>query len=336
MTAGRHAAPGSSRSAAATAWPPPSAPCAATPATSPRSWRRPTTAGRPAGCAARSTCPRPATSAGASRRWPATRAPARPGRSSTASRAATSRATPSATCSWPGCTPRHRRLRGGRRRGRPHGGPRPRRAAGCCRPPLDPVVLRAEATAGAGSPARWRSPHGRGRAGGRRAGHGPRAPPRRSSAVAEADQVVLGPGLAVHVGAGRRGGRRRARRRQRATGRARVYVCNLRAEAGRDPGLRRGRPRRRRCAATASSPTSCWRPARRAPAVGATPGVEVVEADVGCAPHGLAHDPVLLAAVLARLARLTLAGRPGCPSDVRPTRVDRAVIGDDTREGPPT
>jgi uncharacterized cofD-like protein len=162
---------------------------------------------------------------------------------------------------------------------------------------LDPVVLRAEATGGrrlAGQVAIART------VGIERVALEPTtagAPPEAIEAVAEAAQVVLGPGslytsvLAAAVVGDVRDAVKRAPGRT-------VYVCNVRAEAGETRGydvaahvdaLRRH----------GIEPDVVV--AQRGALPVGDPGVEVVEADVVRA-NGLAHDPVLLAAVLARLA----------------------------------
>jgi len=131
------------------------------------------------------------------------------------------------------------------------------------------------------------------------------APAPAVAALAAADQVVIGPGslftsvLAAAVVDGVRGA-------IAAVGGRRVYVCNLRAEAGETRGfdvaahvaaLRRH----------GVEPDVVLVQAGALP-LGALPtGVEVVEADL-VRPHGLAHDPARLAEALAALAVRTAAG----------------------------
>ena len=118
-----------------------------------------------------------------------------------------------------------------------------------------------------------------------------------AAALEQADQVVLGPGslytsvLAAAVPDGVRDALKRARGR-------RVYVCNVRAESGETRGydiadhvaaLRRHGVEPDVVVAQ-----------RGALALGADPGVAVVEAEV-VRPHGLAHDPDLLGSLLAGL-----------------------------------
>ena len=162
---------------------------------------------------------------------------------------------------------------------------------------VDPVVLRAEVTGGrriTGQVAIART------VGVERVVVEPptaRVPDEVVDALAEADQVVLGPGslfTSVLAAAVVDDVRDAVKRSLRADG-----LRLQRAGRGRgDPRLRRCRPR-----GGASAP---WhrarrrrRPAGRALAVG-DPGVEVVEADV-VRPNGLAHDPTLLGDVLAAL-----------------------------------
>ena len=161
---------------------------------------------------------------------------------------------------------------------------------------VDPVVLRAEASGGrriAGQVAITRT------VGVERVTVEPvtaRVPDEVVGALADADQVVLGPGslftsvLAAAVVDPVRDAIKRSPGRT-------VYVCNVRAEAGETRGydvaahveaLRRH-----------DLEPDVVVAQRGALAVGA-PGVEVVEADV-VRPHGLAHDPVLLGGVLGGL-----------------------------------
>jgi uncharacterized cofD-like protein len=124
------------------------------------------------------------------------------------------------------------------------------------------------------------------------------APDRALAALADADQVVLGPGslFTSVLAAAAVDDVREALRR--APGR-RVYVCNVRAEAGETRGydvaahveaLRRH-----------GIEPDVVLAQRGALSPGAV-GVEVVEADVA-RPHGLAHDPSRLAAALSALVR---------------------------------
>lgn len=123
-----------------------------------------------------------------------------------------------------------------------------------------------------------------------------RVPDEVVDALAEADQVVLGPGslytsvLAAAVVDDVRDAVKRS------PGRA-VYVCNVRAEAGEtrgyDVAAHLGALRRH------GIEPDVVVAQRHALAVG-DPGVEVVEADV-VRPNGLAHDPELLGEVLGRL-----------------------------------
>jgi uncharacterized cofD-like protein len=125
-------------------------------------------------------------------------------------------------------------------------------------------------------------------------------PPAAVEAVLAADQVVLGPGslytsvLAAAAVAGVRDALARARGR-------RVYVCNLRAELAETRGY------------DVADHVAALRRHGVEPDVvlvqrgGALPrgdvrDVEVVEADLA-RPHGRAHDPGLLGAALADLAR---------------------------------
>jgi 2-phospho-L-lactate transferase/gluconeogenesis factor (CofD/UPF0052 family) len=162
---------------------------------------------------------------------------------------------------------------------------------------VDPVVLRAEATGGrrvTGQVAIART------VGVERVMVEPptaRVPDEVVDALAEAHQVVLGPGslytsvLAAAVVDDVRDALKRSPGRT-------VYVCNVRAEAGET-----------RAYDVAAHVGALGRHGiepdvvvaqRGALAVG-DPVVEVVEADV-VRPHGLAHDPALLGDVLARLA----------------------------------
>ena len=119
-------------------------------------------------------------------------------------------------------------------------------------------------------------------------------------ALVEADQVVLGPGslFTSVLAAAVVGGVRDALKR--SSGR-RVYVCNVRAELGETRGY------------DVAAHVAALRRHDVEPDVvlaqrGALPlgdlgdDVEVVEADL-VRPNGLAHDPVLLGAALADLAR---------------------------------
>ncbi len=123
-----------------------------------------------------------------------------------------------------------------------------------------------------------------------------RVPPEAVEALLEADQVVLGPGslytsvLAAAVVDGVRDALKRSPGR-------RVYVCNVRAEAGETRGY------------DVAAHVAALRRHGIEPDVvltqrGALPlgavGVEVVEADL-VRPHGLAHDPALLGPALAAL-----------------------------------
>jgi len=161
---------------------------------------------------------------------------------------------------------------------------------------IDPVVLRAEASGGrriAGQVAITRT------VGVERVVVEPgtaRVPDEVVGALADADQVVLGPGslftsvLAAAVVDDVRDAVKRS------SGRT-VYVCNVRAEAGETRGYDVA-------AHVAALRRHGIEPdvvvaQRGALAVG-DPGVDVVQADV-VRPHGLAHDPVLLGEVLARL-----------------------------------
>ena len=123
------------------------------------------------------------------------------------------------------------------------------------------------------------------------------APAEAVEAVLGADQVVLGPGslytsvLAAAVVEDVRSALKRTPAR-------RVYVCNVRAEAGETRGY------------DVAAHVGALRRHGVEPDVvvaqrGALPlgdvGVEVVEADV-VRPHGLAHDPAKLGDVLAGLA----------------------------------
>ena len=119
------------------------------------------------------------------------------------------------------------------------------------------------------------------------------------AALEDADQVVLGPGslytsvLAAVAPDGVLDALKRAPGR-------RVYVCNVRAEAGETRGY------------DVSAHVAALRrhgvepdvvvAQRGALDLGVDPGVEVVEAEV-VRPHGLAHDPALLGPVLAGLVR---------------------------------
>jgi uncharacterized cofD-like protein len=118
-----------------------------------------------------------------------------------------------------------------------------------------------------------------------------------ASAICDADQIVLGPGslytsvLAAVAPDGVRDALKRAPGR-------RVYVCNVRAEVGETRGydvaehvaaLRRH-----------GIEPDIVLAQRGALAPGGVDGVELVEDDV-VRPHGLAHDPALLAPVLAGL-----------------------------------
>ncbi len=160
----------------------------------------------------------------------------------------------------------------------------------------DPVVLRAEASGGrriAGQVAIART------VGVERVVVEPgtaRVPDEVVGAIADADQVVLGPGslftsvLAAAVVDDVRDAVKRS------SGRT-VYVCNVRAEAGETRGYDVA-------AHVAALRRHGIEPdvvvaQRGALAVG-DPGIDVVEADV-VRPHGLAHDPVLLGRVLAGL-----------------------------------
>lgn len=162
---------------------------------------------------------------------------------------------------------------------------------------VDPVVLRAEATGGrrvTGQVAIART------VGVERVVVEPptaRVPDEVVDALAEADQVVLGPGslftsvLAAAVVDDVRDAVKRSPGRT-------VYVCNVRAEAGEtrgyDVAAHVGALRRH-----GVEPDVVV--AQRGGLAVGDAGVEVVEADV-VRPHGLAHDPALLGAVLARLA----------------------------------
>lgn len=119
------------------------------------------------------------------------------------------------------------------------------------------------------------------------------------AALEDADQVVLGPGslytsvLAAVVPDGVLDALKRAPGR-------RVYVCNVRAEAGETRGYDVA-------AHVAALRRHGVEPdvvvaQRGALGLGADAGVEVVEAAVA-RPHGLAHDPALLGALLAGLVR---------------------------------
>lgn len=162
---------------------------------------------------------------------------------------------------------------------------------------VDPVVLRAEVTGGScvtGQVAIART------VGIDRVAVDPAdaaVPDDVAAALEQADQVVLGPGslytsvLAAVVPDGMRDALKRARGR-------RVYVCNVRAEAGETRGydvadhvaaLRRHGVEPDVVVAQ-----------RGALALGADPGVAVVEAEV-VRPHGLAHDPDRLGPVLGGL-----------------------------------
>ena len=119
------------------------------------------------------------------------------------------------------------------------------------------------------------------------------------AALEDADQVVLGPGslytsvLAAVAPDGVLDALKRAPGR-------RIYVCNVRAEAGETRGY------------DVSAHVAALRrhgvepdvvvAQRGALGLGADAGVEVVEAAVA-RPHGLAHDPALLGALLAGLVR---------------------------------
>ena len=197
-------------SAAATAWPPPSAPCAATPARSPRWCRSPTTAARAAACARSLGIPAP----GDLRRCLVALAGRRtrcgPGRSSTASRRRPRRPRPR--------QPGHRRPGQRDRRLRPApstmaGRPARRGRAGSCRPPSVPVVLKADVAGARGGRARSACPARAGpissvsivppdAAGARRGARRPSPRPTRS----------YRPRLAVHQRAGRRAWCRRSAR----------------------------------------------------------------------------------------------------------------------------
>ena len=161
---------------------------------------------------------------------------------------------------------------------------------------VDPVVLRAEASGGrriAGQVAITRT------VGVERVTVEPvtaRVPDEVVGALADADQVVLGPGslfTSVLAAAVVDPVRDAIKRSPGQT----VYICNVRAEAGETRGydvaahveaLRRH-----------GLEPDVVVAQKGALAVG-DPGVEVVEADV-VRPHGLAHDPVLLGGVLAGL-----------------------------------
>lgn len=122
------------------------------------------------------------------------------------------------------------------------------------------------------------------------------APPAVVEALAEADQIVLGPGslftsvLAAAVVEDVRAGIAKSPAR-------RVYVCNLRGEAAESAGY------------TVAGHVDALRRhgiepdvvvAQRDGLPVGDPGVEVIEADVA-RPNGLAHDSALLAPVLAEL-----------------------------------
>lgn len=122
-------------------------------------------------------------------------------------------------------------------------------------------------------------------------------PPAVVGALMDADQVVLGPGslytsvLAAAVVDGVRDALKRSPGR-------RVYVCNVRAELGETRGYD-----------VAAHIDALQRHGidpdvvlaqRGALPLGQLSGVDVVEADL-VRPHGLAHDPQLLGAALARL-----------------------------------
>jgi len=161
---------------------------------------------------------------------------------------------------------------------------------------VDPVVLRAEVTGGrriTGQVAIART------VGVERVVVEPptaRVPDEVVDALAEADQVVLGPGslftsvLAAAVVDDVRDAVKRSSART-------VYVANVRAEAGETRGYD-----------VAAHVVALRRHgiepdvvvAQRAALPVGEPGVDVVEADV-VRPNGLAHDPTLLAAVLAAL-----------------------------------
>jgi uncharacterized cofD-like protein len=163
---------------------------------------------------------------------------------------------------------------------------------------IDPVVLRAEATGGrpvTGQVAIART------VGVERVTVDPstaRVPAAVVDALADADQVVLGPGslytsvLAAAVVDDVRDAVKRSPARA-------VYVCNVRAEAGETRGY------------DVAAHVRALRRHGIEPDVvvaqrGALPvgdaGIDVVEADV-VRPHGLAHDPALLGDVLAGLTR---------------------------------
>ncbi|HEU0169885.1 MAG TPA: gluconeogenesis factor YvcK family protein [Acidimicrobiales bacterium] len=161
---------------------------------------------------------------------------------------------------------------------------------------VDPVVLRAEVTGGrriTGQVAIART------VGVARVVVEPptaRVPDEVVDALAEADQVVLGPGslftsvLAAAVVDDVRDAVKRSSART-------VYVANVRAEAGETRGYDVA-------AHVAALRRHGIEPdvvvAQRAALPVGEPGVDVVEADV-VRPNGLAHDPTLLAAVLAAL-----------------------------------
>jgi uncharacterized cofD-like protein len=163
---------------------------------------------------------------------------------------------------------------------------------------IDAVVLRAEATGGrrvTGQVAIART------VGVERVVVDPptaRVPDDVVDALAEADQVVFGPGslFTSVLAAAVVGDVRDAIKR--SPGRT-VYVCNVRAEAGETRGYD-----------VAAHVGALRRHGVEPDVVVAQPGalaigdvdVEVVEADV-VRPHGLAHDPALLGDMLARLAR---------------------------------
>lgn len=122
-------------------------------------------------------------------------------------------------------------------------------------------------------------------------------PPAVVGALMDADQVVLGPGslytsvLAAAVVDGVRDALKRSPGR-------RVYVCNVRAELGEhhvrvDAVPLQGVDVGRHVVAPGLAQ-------RGALPLGQLSGVDVVEADL-VRPHGLAHDPQLLGAALARL-----------------------------------
>ena len=243
-------------------------------------------------------------------------------RSSTASTAASSRATPSATCSSP---------RSGRQRAAVSSKGSPRLRA--CSAPLGrvlpatavPVTL-AEAAGGE-----------RRRAGAvmGRSGISPRvararrraAAPEALDAIAAADQVVIGPGslyTSVLAALAPVGWPRRSPRPA-----ARIYVCNLRRAGARDLRLRRRRPRSRPWRRTALCPTSSsvTRSCDRCDAGGYSGRRRLIEATVGSARRAaLARPSMRLAAVTGTWRGVDCVSRGHC------SRLSGPATGRDRRQ----